>query len=493
MTTTTRRTLGDHPRPDAISTPPTERTRVARRRIPPFETEITGLGDRGVGIGTAPDGRVVRVRGVPPGARVACQVFKRKKGELHARRTAMVRPPHPAAEPKCAVFGLCGGCILQEIPLASQRDAKHTLSLNGVGAAPDATIHPPRGTDDAFGYRNKVELSFGVRRYLSEAAHAAGEAIDGRFMGFHAPGRFDRVVDASRCELVSEAANAIIDTTRRVALAETMPPPYDVRAHNGFWRHLVLRQGFATGELLAVIYTSSEGTEAHVAELAEALLAAPLPNATLVGVVWGVNDGVADVARGEVKRVWGQAHLTEKLGDVAYQISPRAFFQTSTGGAEVLYDTIGEALGSGGTLVDLYCGAGSIGLYLADRFDRVVGIEEVPDAVENARANAEANGIDATFHCAKVEDALTTLAEIAGPRRIVVDPPRVGLHPKVAAAVAKADADVLVYVACHPGSLGRDRVILEEGGWRMTDLWTVDLFPQTGHVEAIARFVRDPA
>jgi 23S rRNA (uracil1939-C5)-methyltransferase len=466
---------------------------MARGHVPPFETEIEHLGDRGVGVGRSPDGRAVHVRGAPPGARVAVQVFHRSKGVLQARRTTLIRPAAGHAEPRCAVFGLCGGCVLQELRLDAQRRAKVAWAVEAAGAGPEVVVHPVRGTAGAYGTRNKVELSFGVRRWLDEAERAADLPIEGRFLGFHAPGRFDRVVDTERCELISERANAVLATLRRVTLHDGAAPPWDVRTHQGTWRHAVLREGFATGELLVALTTSPAADEAEVATVAEALLATPLEGGEVVGVVWQVNAGVADVARGEVQRVWGRDTITEVLGDVPFRLSPSSFFQTSTEGAVALYDAVGEALGEGGTLVDLYCGTGAIGLYLASRHARIVGIEEVAPAVEDARANAAALGVEATYVVGKVEDALTTLDAVPGPRRLVVDPPRAGLHPKVARALAAAHADVLVYVACHPPSLGRDAALLAEGGWRLTDLWPVDLFPQTGHLELVGRFVRSGA
>lgn len=456
-----------------------------RRHIPPFETEIHRLGERGAGIGTAPDGRTVLVRGAPPGGRVAVTVFKRKKGELHARRHALIRPPADGATPKCAVFGLCGGCVLQELDLDAQRRAKQELVAHGVGDLDGIRVHPIRGPEEAYGYRNKVELSFGVRRYLSEEEHAEGLPIDGRFLGFHAPGRFDRVVDATRCELISDAANAVIGVVREHALRPDAPPPYDVRSHEGFWRHLVLRTSHTDGTVMVLLVTAS-GDAAPVHALAEALMNSEID---VAGVVHAVRDEVSDVARGEIAHTWGEPNLRETLGPITFEIDPYAFFQTNTEGARVLYETVGEAVGRGGTLLDLYCGTGTIGLYLAEHHDAILGVEVVEASIVNARANAAAHGITkATYITAKVEDALPQIEATPGPRRIVVDPPRAGLHPKVCRSLAAADADVLVYVACRPLSLGRDRAVLESGGWRLTDLWSVDLFPQTGHVEAIARF-----
>ena len=221
----------------------------------------------------------------------------------------------------------------------------------------------------------------------------------------------------------------------------------------------------------------------------EAISALTIDGATVTSVQWAINDGVADVARGATEHLWGEERIHERLGDVIFDLSATSFFQTNTAGAIVLYDTIGEALTSESrTLLDLYCGTGSIGLYLADRVDTVIGIEEREDAVQDARRNAVRSGVTATFTAGKVEHHLSSLA-VPG-AAMVVDPPRAGLHPKVALALATADADELVYVACSPASLGRDAAVLQAGHWKLTDLWTVDLFPHTGHIEMVGRFVR---
>jgi len=467
-----------------------------RRRLDPFEVEITGLDDKGLGRGVATDGNPIKVRFAPPGSRIAVQPAGRRKGVWNGRRTAMVRPPAGAVTPKCGAFGLCGGCQLQELPLDAQRHHKAARAQaaveEGLGttlADLGVTIHGPRGTQDAYGYRNKVELSFGVRRFLSEADHAEGLPIEGRFLGFHAPGRFDRVVDALACQLIPEQLREIVDRVRELALTPDSPTPWDVRSHTGFWRHLLLRHATVEDRVLVGIYTASGSPEddAH----ARALGAALIEMRQVSGVLWMRNDGVADVARGELVEQWGSETLTEHLGPVKLELSVDAFFQTNTAAAVVLNDTIAEAAGAGGHLVDLYCGTGAIGLYLASQFEQVTGVEVIASAVENARANAARNGIENTsWHVGKVEEALHILDAVTGRRTLVVDPPRVGLHPKVAKKLAGAEAETLVYVACKPGSLGRDAAILAEGGWKMTDFWTVDLFPQTGHMEAIARFQR---
>lgn len=453
----------------------------------PFEVEIDALGPKGVGVGVAPDGREVRVPRAPPGSRVLVRPQGRKAGVWKAERTARIRPAADAVEPPCPQFGLCGGCALQEMPLDAQRAHKQALAAREVGPAP---WEPMRGAPDAYGYRNKMEFSFGVRRYLAASDHAAGLPIDGRFLGLHAPGRFDRVVDAPRCELLDDAGNAALAGARAVLLADDAPPPWDLRAHTGLLRHLVLRRGDGTVGLALFTATPSEAERAWIERALDALAALDLPGARIGGVWWFVNDGLADVATGALEGSRGDPGLQITLAGRAFALAPLAFFQTSTRGAEALVEAVGDALGGGHRLLlDLYCGTGALGICLADRADAVFGLELVADAVENARANAARNGVAGTWEVAKVEDALGSLAGGPGVAAIV-DPPRVGLHPSVARALAAAPLDVLVYVACNPASLGRDRQVLEAGGWTLERCVAVDLFPQTGHLEVVARFVR---
>ncbi|MBW1876728.1 MAG: 23S rRNA (uracil(1939)-C(5))-methyltransferase RlmD [Deltaproteobacteria bacterium] len=461
------------------------------------------MGKWGTGLGSTPEAQEVQVRFAPPGSRVHAVPTGRKKGVWTARRTALIRPPLAWTPPRCPSFALCGGCALQELRLDAQRVAKDAygrslvedgLRRGGRDLSVSVRVHAPRGIASPYEYRNKVELSFGPSRFLREEALRRGEPIEGRFLGFHAPGRYDRVVDVDRCHLVGESLNRLLAVTRAVALSEDAPSPYDPRDHSGFWRHLVLRRGMATGQTLAVLHTApaDERGVAAAARWGEAVRAADLGASTLAGALWVENAGLADVVRGEVREVWGRDWFEEQVLGRTFRLSATSFFQTSTAGAELLYRTVGEALGEGGgTLLDLYCGVGTIGLVLADRFDRVLGVEERAEAVADAQANAERNGVDwAEWRAGRVEDVLDLLQTEGALRAIVVDPPRPGLHPRVAEHLSQAVAEVLVYVACNPASLGRDAAVLMEGGWRLTDLWTVDLFPQTGHVEMVGRFSR---
>lgn len=458
---------------------------MGRRQTEPYALLIERLGRKGVGMGEH-EGRPVAVRFGPPGAVLQVRPAGRRRKVRLGRRLAMITPPPGYVAPPCGTFARCGGCGLQELDLDTQRAHKHAQLVDILAPLDGVRVHPITGTDAAYGYRNKVELSYGVKRYLDDEAFAAGEPFAGRFLGFHAPERFDRIVDTPRCELIPEGLNAVL-TAARAHLLTSGLAPWDVRAHTGFWRHLVLRET-VTGERLVTLYTAPPAPDQDARAVAEVqALADSLPDVT--GVVWMVNERTGDAAIGELRAVLrGQPSITEQLGPLSFQLSPTSFFQTNTPGAVVLYDVVAQAAGTGKRLLDLYCGTGTIGLWLADRFDEVVGIERNVEAVADAQENARANGIAGTrFQAGAVEAiALGLQADV-----VVVDPPRAGLHPKAARWLASLEtADRLVYVACQPRSLAKDRAVLEAGGWRLTDLWTVDMFPQTGHCEAVARFER---
>ncbi len=472
-----------------------------------FEVEVTALGRKGIGIATAPDGDPIEIRGVPPDTVVEVRARRKRKGLWEAVPLRIIRYPASAETPRCAVFEMCGGCTLQGLQLHAQRAAKQRTAIDDIARAMNlsseelaqqVTIHPTRGPEQAYAYRNKVELTFGAQRFLNKTDLDTGLPFDGRYLGFHAPGRFDKIVDAARCELISEPANQLLAIVRQQALTTESPPTWDPRSHTGFWRHLLLREGFASGEHLIGLYTAPAQTpeqEAAVSRLADALQHASLAfDHRLAGIVWFENDSVGDTAQGSIRQIWGRPWLHERLGSIGFQLSIQSFFQTSTLGAKLLYDTLGDAITSSHRrLYDLYCGIGSIGLYLHQRFDQIIGIEEIPQSIEDARQNAQRNGIHhTTYHAARVEEALDLLPTTQHDHTLIVDPPRGGLHLNVANALARAPGDELLYVACHPASLGRDALPLARGGWRLAHLWFVDLFPQTYHIEAIGRFERQP-
>ncbi len=463
--------------------------RRGKKQRPPVPLRLDRLEIEGLS-GLTETGRRMSTRCGAIGAQILA--VQGRGGE--ARRLALLEPAPDAVSPVCAVFGVCGGCQLQEMPLEAQREGKREL----VSRLVEHPSHPPEGAPEGYGYRNKLELSFGRHRYLSDEARAeqvqaavesdaAPPRLEEDLLGFHPPGWFGKIVPVARCPLAGEEMNAAL----AVINAARPGPAWDNRAHVGRWRHVVLRQG-EEGVLVSLV-TTSETPEEEVQALADALAA----QVRVSGVLWIVQDGVAEVSTGELRRVlYGRSELALRLGGVPLALPHDGFFQVNAQGAEVLLARIGQALfgeggGRGGTLLDLYCGVGALGLGLAGRLQggRVLGVELHAPAIAIARENAAAAGVDGDWHAGPVEDVLPTLSW-REPSFVIVDPPRAGLHPKAARFLAAAKAEVLVYVACNPASLGRDRRVLEAGGWRLIDLWTVDLFPQTRHVEAVGRFVR---
>ncbi len=462
-----------------------------KRRKAPVEVALDRL-EAKHSSGLDDQGRRWMVRPGAPGARVLVRPGRRQKSTL----VEELSPPPGGVAPRCPVFGVCGGCQLQQLPVDAQLAHKGDLlgRLIELGDHPgdDAVaLHPVRPTSpDGYHYRNKLELSFGTRRFAREGKPEEG--FTGRFLGFHPPGWWSKIVPVRGCPLGSAAMQPIIAWV----VDQQLDPVWDSHSHTGVWRHLILRDAGtpAAPALLVSLVTSGAFDADEVRRVADGIAAFP----GVESVIHVVNDGVAEVARGELAAVFhGEARLHHRLGAATLALPHDAFFQVNSAGAEVLVETIAQAAGldreRAPVLADLYCGVGAIGLALADRVDRVVGVELHEGAILRARENAVLNGVSGEWHAGAVEALLPSL-DLGPAPVVVVDPPRAGLHPSAARVLAHelpAAARVLVYVACGPASLARDRAVLAEGGWRLTDVWGVDLFPQTHHLEAVARFVRD--
>jgi 23S rRNA (uracil1939-C5)-methyltransferase len=446
---------------------------------PPTPVQIYGFNEDGLGRGRDQKGRSWIARGAVPGSEVALS-GKCNAGIVRER----LRPAPDEISAPCPAFPLCGGCQWQSMPLHRQREEKLAMLralLAPLSSAPGAM----RGAEAGLGYRSKMEFSFGTQRYLTDAEMAESVSREGRFLGLHAPGHFARLIDRDACLLMSPSMNQLFARIR----ADVLASPWEMwnpKDHLGVWRHLVLREG--RSGLVATL---------HVAEAPEALLEwmeARVPDwlaAGASGLRLLLGQAAADAVGGTVLRSWGECLIRERLGAVEYQLDPDAFFQVNREGAELLCALVGELAGEGPLLLDLYCGTGALGLYLGAAFQRVIGVELHAGAVESARENAQRNGIHAEFHCGKVEAVFPTLT-LESPMVVIVDPPRAGLHPDALRFVAGLPADRIVYVACKPSSLLRDGQFLKSMGWVLDHWEAVDLFPQTGHVEVAARFVRAP-
>ncbi|MDX1419212.1 MAG: 23S rRNA (uracil(1939)-C(5))-methyltransferase RlmD [Rubricoccaceae bacterium] len=450
-----------------------------------------GAAEGGAAEGGAAEGRsgyVVFVAGAVPGDRVRARVFKRKTSFAEARLLEVLEPSPLRTEPRCEYFAHCGGCKWQHVQYEAQREMKRDAVADalGVPVRPTLGADPHDGSGGLYFYRNKMEFSFSAHRWLTDWEIASGETMDKDFaLGLHVPGRFDKVLDLQACYLQSAWSVRLVNGVRAFAKARGWTP-WDTKRQRGFLRHLVIRQPAHTDERMVVLVTSHEDAE-RMAAFSD-WLRTDFPEVTTL--VNTINSGVAQTAYGEtMTTVFGPGVVHDRLGRYTFEIAPNAFFQTNTRQAERLYDVALEVaeLQPGDLVYDLYCGAGTIALYLSKHVRRVVGVELIEEAVANARANAVANGVDnCTFVAGDMLKLFTPdFVEAHGrPDVVVVDPPRAGMHPKVVAQIGRLRPERLVYVSCNPQTQARDLALLGDR-YRITAVQPVDLFPHTHHVENV--------
>ncbi len=387
----------------------------------------------------------------------------------------LITPSPARREPDCPAYGTCGGCQFRHMDYAEELEAKRTRvedALRRIGGA-EITVSPIHGAEDTERYRNKVQFPVGPGA-----------------IGYY-QGRTHRVVDTEDCLLQPEA-----DTLCRRVVKEWMDtwrvPHYNEKTGKGLLRHLYLRTNRA-GQVLCCLIVNGHSIP-HEAELIAALRAA-VP--TLVGVVLSVNTRKNNVILGtEYRTLWGEARLEETLCGHTFRLSVPSFFQINRAQTEVLYRRAEEfaALTGAETVVDLYCGIGTISLTLAEGAGRVIGVEVVPQAIEDAKENAARNGLahKTRFECGDASDLAAQLEqEGIRPDVVVVDPPRKGLAPDVVDTIVRMDPKRVVYVSCDPATLGRDVKRFSDHGWTVTRAEAVDLFPRTAHVESIVCLTRE--
>ncbi|MEM7306098.1 MAG: 23S rRNA (uracil(1939)-C(5))-methyltransferase RlmD [Planctomycetota bacterium] len=459
-----------------------------------LELTIERLDAKGQGVGFWPaDGEDarrerVRVRGGLPGARLRVAVLRKRKGALDARPLDQLAPSPNAVPPRCPHTSSCGGCSLQELEYGAQLEALQELFERTLAPLLDVApceVTPIVGADEPFGYRNKMDFTFASRRWVEPDEP---EGVDASFaVGLHVRGLYRKVLDVERCEIAFPGASAILGTARQLARERGLTP-WDLEAHTGLLRHLVLRRSEATGEVLVHLVTSDE-TPAEVEPYARAILARHPEIATLVH---SVSTRAATVAVGESERVLaGSGWIEERLAGLSFRVSAGSFFQTNTRQAERLAALVRERAGAGEMVYDLCCGAGALGLAVTAGSDRrLFGFELVPEAVADARWNAERNGLGAaTFVEGDLAETLPG-GSYPPPDVCLADPPRAGLHPKVVAELRRLAPPRLVYVSCNPAAAVRDLVPLVEDGYAVRSIEPLDLFPHTPHLECVVTLER---
>ncbi len=446
--------------------------------------------DRGKSL-TRMDGYVVFVAGAVPGDTVQARIFKKRKKFAEGALLEVITPSPLRTDPKCKYFLTCGGCKWQHVNYESQLEAK-TQSVQDAfqhhGGFEAVDVKKTIGTEDTYYYRNKMEFSFSAGRWLTPSEIASGEDFDTSFaLGLHVPGNYAKVLDLTECHLQSELSTRIVNAVRELAIQSEWKP-WDTRRHTGYLRHLVIRQAAKLPELMVNLVTSYVDTERT--EAFAAFLKADFPEVTTF--VNTINSGVAQTAFGEEAHVvFGSGIIHDKIGDLTFEIASNAFFQTNTKQAQTLYEVAIEfaELKPEDLVYDLYCGAGTITCFIAPHVKRVVGVELIDEAVQNARKNAKANGIKNVKFITGDMMKLFNPAFIkknGRPDVLIVDPPRAGLHPKVVEQIKELAPDRFVYVSCNPMTQARDLALMADV-YDVEVLQPVDLFPHTHHIESVAK------
>jgi len=479
---------------------PTEAARAPVARGDILELVVEKFADRGRSLARIGDaGFVVFLEGAVPGDRVRAQV-RRRKGRFAEARVLEVLDPSPLrTTPRCEYFGVCGGCKWQHVSYPAQLEMKRQAVVDALThtggldlATLGVTVPPTMGCDEPYFYRNKMEFSFASARWLTDEEIATGADFDRDFaLGLHVPGRFDRVLDLHACYLQSEWSARAVNATRDFARSHGWEP-WDARQQRGFLRHLVVRTPAHVDERMLNLVVSRHDAERM--EQFAAFVRLALPETTTL--IETVNDSPAQTAFGDSRALFGPGVVHDRLGPFTFEIGPNSFFQTNTRQAERLYDVAAgaAALGPDDLVYDLFCGTGTITLWLARYARHVVGVELVEEAVAGARASMLANGVDnCTFVAGDMLRVLTPdfFSEHGAPDVVVVDPPRAGLHPRVAERLADARPPRLIYVSCNPQTQARDLAILGAGrAYAITTVQPVDLFPHTAHIECVVGMER---
>lgn len=461
---------------------------MGRKRNPIENVNIVAFGHKGLCIGKTPSGEAVLVENVVPGDVITFQPRRKKKGmKLGHVAHFESESPH-RIPPVCDHFDHCGGCSWLNYQYRAQCEQKHDIVTNAIrriGDLPEVTIRPIIGGDPELYYRNKMDYTFANRRWLTPEEIEGSQPLDYEGLGFHKSGAFDKVIDLDTCHLQVNISNEIRNATKTWALDNGLTF-YDHRNHEGQLRNLIIRTTRA-GEVMVILVTAT--SKKDIIDSFGELLKTSFPQ--IHHLIWMVNqkknDALFDI---DFSIIFGSGYLTEKLGETQYKIGPKSFFQTNPYQAEKLFEEVRKAanLKKSDVLYDLYCGVGSIGLYLARYCDKIVGIEEIPEAIDDAKMNAALNKFDnATFHVGDVGNLLdTAFLETHGRADVVVtDPPRAGMHDHVVETLNSARVPKIVYVSCNPSTQARDLKNLSEV-YQVEYVQPVDMFPQTNHVESIA-------
>ncbi|MBW7651792.1 23S rRNA (uracil(1939)-C(5))-methyltransferase RlmD [Anoxybacillus sp. ST4] len=425
------------------------------------------------------DGFPIFVPNGLPGEKAKVKVVKVKKGYGFGRLIELYEKSEDRIDAACPIYKQCGGCQLQHIRYEGQLKAKHKHVkevLARIGKIEHATVHPVLGMNDPWRYRNKAQVPVGERE-------------GGLVAGFYKERSHD-IIDMDACLIQQEMNDIVVQTVKQICEQYNIPA-YNEQTHKGVLRHIMARYGATTKEVMVVLITRTEELP-HKKKIVETIVQR-VPN--VKSIVQNINPKRTNVIMGEHTRVlWGSEYMYDYIGDIRFAISARSFYQVNPEQTKVLYEKALEYAELTGkeTVIDAYCGIGTISLFLAKNARKVYGVEIVPEAIADAKRNAELNGItNVEFAVGEAEVIIPKWYE-QGVRAecIVVDPPRKGCDESLLQTMITMKPERIVYVSCNPATLARDLRILEDGGYKTIEVQPVDMFPHTMHVECVAKLER---
>ena len=466
---------------------------MKQKPLPILENiSITGLAAAGKSLARV-DGKALFVTHAVPGDVANIQLTKKRKGFLEGRIAQLLVPSKDRIAALCPHYEICGGCSRQTLPYPMQLHCKQQQvfdQLTRIGKLALPPLQPVIGAEQTTHYRNKLEFTFSNNRWIIPAETAGGKPVDERrALGFHIPGRFDKVLDIDRCCLQAELSNTIRRAVKAYAIRHNLSF-FDLRAQQGLLRHLVIRNTL-TGEWMVIVVFGCDDRPAREALLAFLQQHFPEITSLLYVINEKRNDTITDLP---VHTFAGRDYMEEQMEDLHFRIGAKSFYQTNSQQAYRLYGVVREMVQLTGNenVYDLYTGAGTIALFVARQARQVTGVEYVPEAVEDARWNAGRNNIrNVSFHAGDMKDILCMefIQAHGAPDVVILDPPRAGIHPDVAEILLQILPQRLIYVSCNPATQARDLALLATH-YAIEQVQPVDMFPHTHHVENVVKAIR---
>jgi 23S rRNA (uracil1939-C5)-methyltransferase len=460
---------------------------VKRKKFLLENITVTGYAAEGKSLAKQ-DGKVIFIEGAVPGDVVDVFVTKSKKDWAEGKATQIHEYSTERTQPFCQHFGTCGGCKWQMLPYAKQLEYKQqevAQNLKRIGKVDLPEIFSIAGSDDTIHYRNKLEFTFSNKRFLTAEEIKKDEVVtQENALGFHAPRIFDKIIDIQECYLMDDVNNAIRNTIRSFA-KENNYSFYDIKEHTGWLRNIIIRL-CSTGELMVNICLGYEDEVERKKLLDHILKEVPSITTLLYTTNTKWNDSIFDLSP---QTYYGKGFAIEQLEDFKFKIGPKSFFQTNTKQAEKLYSITRDfaALTGNEIVYDLYCGTGSIGIFVSKLAKKVIGVELIAEAISDAKENATLNNINnATFFAGDVikicDDAFFN--KHGRPDVIITDPPRAGMHTTLVNKLLEIAAEKIVYVSCNTATQARDLNLLSEK-YTVEKIQPVDMFPHTHHIECV--------